>query len=104
MHSGLVNPIDFALDGRQAGHLAIPYSVDRSPYYQIRIPILRLKNGAGPSLLLMAGNHGDEYEGELQLGRLMRPCCRARRSAAAPYVIASTASFTQSRRFAGMSP
>ena len=72
MHSGLVNPIDFALDGRQAGHLAIPYSVDRSPYYQIRIPILRLKNGAGPSLLLMAGNHGDEYEGELQLGRLMR--------------------------------
>ncbi|HEV7245464.1 MAG TPA: succinylglutamate desuccinylase/aspartoacylase family protein [Shinella sp.] len=72
MHSGIVNPIDFAQDGRQTGHLAIPYSVDRSPYYQIRIPILRLKNGAGPSLLLMAGNHGDEYEGELQLGRLMR--------------------------------
>ena len=72
MHSGVVNPIDFAAEGRQDGHLAIPYSVDRSPYYQIRIPILRLKNGAGPSLLLMAGNHGDEYEGELQLGRLMR--------------------------------
>lgn len=72
MHSGLVNPIDFSKDGRQAGYLAMPYSVDRSPYYQIRIPILRLKNGAGPSLLLMAGNHGDEYEGELQLGRLMR--------------------------------
>lgn len=72
MHSGLVNPIDFEKDGRQVGHLAIPYSVDRSPYYQIRVPILRLKNGAGPSLLLMAGNHGDEYEGELQLGRLMR--------------------------------
>lgn len=72
MHSGLVNPIDFVAEGRQEGHLAIPYSVDRSPYYQIRIPILRLKNGAGPSLLLMAGNHGDEYEGELQLARLMR--------------------------------
>lgn len=72
MHSGLVNPIDFSHEGRQAGHLAIPYSIDRSPYYQIRIPVLRLKNGEGPSLLLMAGNHGDEYEGELQLGRLMR--------------------------------
>lgn len=72
MHSGLVNSIDFVAEGRQEGHLAIPYSVDRSPYYQIRIPILRLKNGAGPSLLLMAGNHGDEYEGELQLARLMR--------------------------------
>ncbi|AOF88488.1 succinylglutamate desuccinylase/aspartoacylase family protein [Sinorhizobium sp. RAC02] len=72
MHSGLVNPIDFTLEGRQSGHLAIPYSIDRSPYYQIRVPILRLSNGEGPSLLLMAGNHGDEYEGELQLGRLMR--------------------------------
>ena len=72
MHSGLANPIDLSRDGRQAGHLVIPYSVDRSPYYQIRVPILRLKNGKGPSLLLMAGNHGDEYEGELQLGRLMR--------------------------------
>ncbi|MBX5066874.1 succinylglutamate desuccinylase/aspartoacylase family protein [Rhizobium lentis] len=72
MHSGLVNPIDFSHQGRQADYLAIPYSVDRSPYYQIRIPVLRLQNGEGPSLLLMAGNHGDEYEGELQLGRLMR--------------------------------
>ncbi|OAV49802.1 deacylase [Rhizobium sp. WYCCWR10014] len=72
MHSGLVNPIDFSREGRQANHLAIPYSIDRSPYYQIRIPVLRLKNGEGASLLLMAGNHGDEYEGELQLGRLMR--------------------------------
>lgn len=72
MHSGIVNPIDFEQEGRQEGHLAIPYSIDRSPYYQIRIPFLRLKNGDGPSLLLMAGNHGDEYEGELQLGRLMR--------------------------------
>lgn len=72
MHSGLVNPIDLSLEGRQAGVLAIPFSIDRSPYYQIRIPILRVKNGEGPSLLLMAGNHGDEYEGELQLARLMR--------------------------------
>lgn len=72
MHSGIINPIDLLRDGRQSGHLAIPYSIDRSPYYQIRIPILRVKNGEGPSVLLMAGNHGDEYEGELHLGRLMR--------------------------------
>ncbi|RWX81628.1 deacylase [Neorhizobium lilium] len=72
MHTGLVHSIDFAADGRQEGFLAIPYSIDRSPYYQIKIPFLRVKNGNGPSLLLIAGNHGDEYEGELQLGRLMR--------------------------------
>ena len=72
MHTGLVHSIDFAADGRQAGFLGIPYSIDRSPYYQIKIPFLRVKNGEGPRLLLIAGNHGDEYEGELQLGRLMR--------------------------------
>ncbi|MDR3373331.1 MAG: succinylglutamate desuccinylase/aspartoacylase family protein [Ancalomicrobiaceae bacterium] len=72
MHTGVVSDIDFTAEGRQSGYLAIPYSIDRSPYYQIRIPYLRLKNGTGPSLLMMAGNHGDEYEGELQLTRLMR--------------------------------
>lgn len=72
MHSGLVHTLDFDADGRQDGYLSIPYSVDRSPYYQIRVPVLRVRNGSGPSLLLMAGNHGDEYEGELQLARLMR--------------------------------
>jgi predicted deacylase len=72
MHSGLVHTIDFSAEGRQSGFLSIPYSVDRSPYYQIKIPYLRLKNGEGPRLLLMSGNHGDEYEGNLQLGRLMR--------------------------------
>ncbi|MCV0380937.1 succinylglutamate desuccinylase/aspartoacylase family protein [Nitratireductor sp.] len=72
MHTGIVHSIDFEAGGVQSGFLAIPYSVDRSPYYQIRIPWLRVRNGEGPSLLLMAGNHGDEYEGELQLARLMR--------------------------------
>lgn len=72
MHTGLFHEIDFAADGRQSGHLGMPYSIDRSPYYQIKIPICRLRNGAGPRVLLMAGNHGDEYEGEITLSRLMR--------------------------------
>ena len=45
MHSGLVNPIDFSREGRQAGHLAIPYSIDRSPvsYTHLTLPtILRV--------------------------------------------------------------
>ncbi len=72
MHTGLFHEIDFDAEGRQYGHLGIPFSVDRSPYYQIKIPICRLRNGAGPRLLLMAGNHGDEYEGEITLSRLIR--------------------------------
>ncbi|UUP18672.1 succinylglutamate desuccinylase/aspartoacylase domain-containing protein [Nitratireductor thuwali] len=72
MHTGIVHSIDLEAEGVHSGFLAIPYSVDRSPYYQIRIPYLRVRKGEGASLLLMAGNHGDEYEGELQLARLMR--------------------------------
>lgn len=72
MHTGLFHSLDFAADGKVLGHLGIPFSTDRSPYFQVRVPICRIRNGRGPRLLLMAGNHGDEYEGEILLGRLIR--------------------------------
>lgn len=72
MHTGLFHSIDFAADGRQDISLSIPYSIDRSPYFQVKVPLVRLKNGKGPRLLLMAGNHGDEYEGNITLSRLTR--------------------------------
>jgi predicted deacylase len=53
-------------------HLGMPFSIDRSPYFQVKVPVAVIRNGAGPSVLLMAGNHGDEYEGELCLARLIR--------------------------------
>lgn len=72
MHTGLVHTLDFDRDGKTLGHLSIPFSIDRSPYFQIKVPICLIRNGEGPSLLLMAGNHGDEYEGELSLAKLVR--------------------------------
>ena len=72
MHTGLVHTLDFDRDGKTLGHLSIPFSIDRSPYFQIKVPICLIRNGQGPSLLLMAGNHGDEYEGELSLAKLVR--------------------------------
>ncbi|MCO6052254.1 succinylglutamate desuccinylase/aspartoacylase family protein [Mesorhizobium sp. RP14(2022)] len=72
MHTGLFHSIDFDKDGKTLSYLGIPFSVDRSPYYQVRVPICRIKNGAGPRVLLMSGNHGDEYEGEICLTRLIR--------------------------------
>lgn len=71
MHTGVVHDIDFAAKGRVLGHLSIPFSVDRSPYFQVKIPVVRIVGGAGPSVLLMAGTHGDEYEGEVVLQRLI---------------------------------
>lgn len=72
MHTGLFHEIDFAASGKALSHLGIPFSVDRSPYYQVKVPVCRIRNGEGPRVLLMAGNHGDEYEGEIALARLIR--------------------------------
>src|SRR5690242_7100047 len=72
MHSGLSHQLDLERDGKVLDWLSIPFSVDRSPYFQVKVPICVVRNGEGQSLLLMAGNHGDEYEGELSLGRLIR--------------------------------
>lgn len=70
--SRISNPIDLSREGRQTGHLRLPHSVHRSAYGFIPIPIVHLANGKGPRVLLMAGNHGDEYEGQIALGKLIR--------------------------------
>ena len=72
MHTGLFHSLDYARNGKFSDHLSIPFSVDRSPYFHVKIPICRIRNGDGPRVLLMAGNHGDEYEGEICLARLIR--------------------------------
>ena len=68
----LFTEIDFERDGKQIGRLNLPYSVTRSAYGVIPIPIAVFKNGEGPTVFLMAGNHGDEYEGQIALGNLIR--------------------------------
>jgi len=70
--SRLTAEIDFDRDGKQHGFIRLPYSVYRSAYGWIPIPVACIKNGDGPRVLLMAGNHGDEYEGQVALGKLIR--------------------------------
>jgi len=64
--------IDFDRDGKQNGNLYVPHSVDLSAYAMIQIPIVCIRNGDGPTALLTAGNHGDEYEGQIALRNLAR--------------------------------
>ena len=64
--------VDYDKDGKQNGWLQLPHSVTRSAYGNISIPISVIKNGSGPTALLMAGNHGDEYEGQIALCKLIR--------------------------------
>ncbi|MEO7242192.1 MAG: succinylglutamate desuccinylase/aspartoacylase family protein [Variovorax sp.] len=64
--------IDYEKDGKQNGWLQLPHSVTRSAYGNIAIPISVIRNGAGPTVFLMSGNHGDEYEGQIALCKLVR--------------------------------
>lgn len=63
--------VDLDRTGKQIGALNIEHSVTRSAYGIIEVPIVVIRNGSGPSVLLMAGNHGDEYEGQIVLSRLV---------------------------------
>lgn len=62
--------IDFDRDGRQAAYLPAPLSRDTSGWGVVQIPIVVVKNGRGPTVLLTGGVHGDEYEGPIAVSRL----------------------------------
>jgi uncharacterized protein len=64
--------IDFDREGKQSGNLRLPISTDFSAYGWIPIPVVCIKNGEGPTAVLIAGTHGDEYEGQIALLELAR--------------------------------
>jgi predicted deacylase len=64
--------VDFEKAGKQTGFLRLPHSVHESAYGFIPIPVVCIKNGSGPTVLLNAGNHGDEYEGQVALMKMIR--------------------------------
>ncbi len=64
--------VDFDIQGKQTGFLRVPHSVHRSAYGWIPMPIVVIGNGEGPTVLFMSGIHGDEYEGQIALTKLVR--------------------------------
>src|SRR3954449_2275157 len=70
--SRLIAEVDFDKQGAQYGFLRLFHSVHSSAYGYIPIPIVVLKNGEGPTALLISGTHGDEYEGQVALCNLAR--------------------------------
>jgi hypothetical protein len=70
--SYITSDIDFERDGKQIARLRLPYSRNTSGWGIIPIPIAVVRNGAGPTVLFTAGNHGDEYEGQITLNNLIR--------------------------------
>jgi predicted deacylase len=64
--------VDFERDGKQISVLRLPYSQHSAAWGIIPIPIALIRNGYGPTVVLSAGNHGDEYEGQIVLNWLLR--------------------------------
>src|ERR1700676_537015 len=64
--------VDFDKPGQQHGHLCVPYSYNLGGWANLLLPITVLCNGKGRTALVMAGNHGDEYPGQVAILKLMR--------------------------------
>jgi predicted deacylase len=63
--------LDFERDGKHFGNLELSFSDNEHAFAKIPVPIVSIKNGSGRTLLLSAGNHGDEYEWQVILRRLI---------------------------------
>ncbi len=78
----VTSEVDFEAEAKQSGYLRVPHSVHRSAYGWIPVPVTCIRNGNGPTLLILAGCHGDEYEGQIAVSGLARTltaeCIRGR--------------------------
>jgi predicted deacylase len=68
----VITDVDLQSEGRHVGWLRIPNSNNDSAWGTIAIPIIVVRAGEGPTLLLTSGTHGDEYEGQIALCDLAR--------------------------------
>lgn len=64
--------VDFDRPGKQIGMFHVPLSSHDDAWGVIPVPVAVIKNGVGPTVILEGGNHGDEYEGPIALGELIR--------------------------------
>ena len=65
-------PIDYDKPGRQDAALYVPYSHNLGGWANLTVPISVIRNGDGPTALVLAGNHGDEYPGQVAVLKLWR--------------------------------
>src|SRR5690242_20978236 len=70
--TSIFTEVDFEKSGKQSGFLHLPHSPHEDAWGVIPIPICVISNGSGPTVILEGGNHGDEYEGPIVLGELIR--------------------------------
>jgi len=64
--------VDFEKPGKQIGAFHVPLSVHEDAWGVVPVPVAVIGNGEGPTVILEGGNHGDEYEGPIALGEMIR--------------------------------
>lgn len=64
--------IDFAAAGKQLGYGHVVHSDNVHDGAVIPVPLAVISSGPGPVALLVAGTHGDEYEGQVLAHELIR--------------------------------
>jgi N-alpha-acetyl-L-2,4-diaminobutyrate deacetylase len=64
--------VDYDRPGKQLGYLGVPYSHNLGGWANLMIPVAVVARGTGPTALVLAGNHGDEYPGPIAILKLMR--------------------------------
>ncbi|MFO0943988.1 MAG: succinylglutamate desuccinylase/aspartoacylase family protein [Pirellulales bacterium] len=68
----LFTSLDLDANGKQQGFLQVPYSHNLGGWANVMIPITIVARGAGPTVLVLGGNHGDEYQGQIAAMKLAR--------------------------------
>jgi N-alpha-acetyl-L-2,4-diaminobutyrate deacetylase len=64
--------LDIDKPGQQQGFLQVPYSHNLGGWANVMVPITIVANGKGPTVLVLGGNHGDEYQGQIAIMKLAR--------------------------------
>ena len=64
--------LDFDAPGKQQGFLQVPYSHNLGGWANVMVPVTVVQNGDGPTVLVLGGNHGDEYQGQIAAMKLAR--------------------------------
>jgi predicted deacylase len=68
----IVTSLDFEQPGKQQGFLQVPYSHNLGGWANVMIPVTVIARGKGPTVLVLGGNHGDEYQGQIAAMKLAR--------------------------------
>jgi ectoine utilization protein EutE len=68
----VITSLDLDKPGKQQGFLQVPYSHNLGGWANVMIPITVVTRGKGPTVLVLGGNHGDEYQGQIAIMKLAR--------------------------------